>query len=196
MARLCPLAGWGSGLLPFVFPPFAEPSKPDAPSFLDFASIFFAIWSHLQQKSKCEYNHIVTRYQPQQWGWKSAAHAGLSICLYIAWSTIYAERENKTRRLNRCQIWTWLLARPSCPPLSLPPTTTYPPVTHVSFKMTLKSVTKNMKLTLAVSWGSWHGGVAWMSDTSQQSRRCRRPPGQTGRTMAEILDNWTNVEAH
>ena len=154
MARLCPLAGWGSGLLPFVFPPFAVPSKPDAPSFFDFASIFFAIWSHLQQKSKCEYNHNVTRYQPQQWGWKSAAQAGPSICLYIAWSTIYAERENKTRRLNRCQIWTWLLAGPSCPPFSLPLPTHQSLMSHSKLhdKISIKHKTHPCGVMRILAW--------------------------------------------
>ena len=55
------------------------------------------------------------------------------------------ERENKTRRVNRCQIWTWLLARPSCPPFSLPLPSTYPPVTHVSFKITLQISIKSRK---------------------------------------------------
>ena len=43
-----------------------------------------------------------------------------SICLYSGRSTIQPAGPNKTRRLSRCQIWTWLLTRPSCPPFSLP----------------------------------------------------------------------------
>ena len=86
--------------------------------------------------------------------------------------------------------------RPSCPPFSLPLPLHQSLMSHSklhenhhrqsSQEQLSTSYTCNRKLTLVVSWGSLHGDGAWRSGISQQSRRCRPPPGRIGKTMAEI----------